>query len=79
MGTASAAVSSRCDTWTGAVSQDWATAGNWSAGVPGGRRRACIPAGPAGSAPVVAGAARAAAVHVGRGSQLTVMPGGRLE
>jgi hypothetical protein len=23
------------DTWTGAVNADWATAGNWSAGVPG--------------------------------------------
>lgn len=59
-------------TWTGAVSTDWNTAGNWSANaVPTATDSAVIPAGPA-NMPVLGAAASVARVEVQAGATLTL-------
>ena len=59
-------------TWTGAVSTDWNTAGNWNGNaVPAATDSAVIPAGPA-NMPVLAAAATIARVDVQSGATLTL-------
>ena len=58
--------------WTGAISTDWATAGNWSsAGVPTSTTDALIPAAPANQ-PVVTGTQTAKNVAVAANARLTL-------
>ncbi len=57
-------------TWTGAVDTDFATAGNWSNGVPGLFDAATI--GVAGNQPIVAGAATIGSLAGGAGTSVTL-------
>jgi hypothetical protein len=64
-------------TWTGAVSTNWATAGNWTGGVPGAGDRAIIP--PTANAPVIS--ATPGTINqllVQAGATLTINTGQRL-
>lgn len=59
-------------TWTGAVSTDWNTAGNWSSNaVPSAADSALIPAGPA-NMPVLSAADSVARIEVQSGATLTL-------
>lgn len=59
-------------TWTGSVSTDWNTAGNWSGNaVPTATDSALIPAGPA-NMPVLGAAATVARIEVQSGATLTL-------
>lgn len=59
-------------TWTGAVSTDWNTAGNWSGNaVPTAADSVVVPAGPA-NMPVLSAAASVARVEVQSGATLTL-------
>jgi len=62
------------DTWTGPSAGDWATAADWSSGVPGSTDVACIPAG--STVEVTAGSNQAVAVD---GEGALVLSGGSLE
>ncbi|WP_400190466.1 DUF4394 domain-containing protein [Hymenobacter sp. B81] len=64
-------------TWTGAVSTDWGTAGNWSpAQVPGANDDVIIPN--VANDPVVSGAQQARNLTLGSGATLTTNDGGVL-
>ncbi len=58
-------------TWTGAVSTDWFTAGNWSAGVPTATVDAIIPAGTPFAPLIAAGTAAAQTLTLASGATLT--------
>jgi hypothetical protein len=61
--------------WTGAVSNDWYTAGNWTAGVPTATTDALIPAGTRYPAFITAGTATARNLTVNSGAALLMNDG----
>ncbi len=65
-------------TWTGAVSTDWFTAGNWTNGVPTATLDALIPASAPNMPAIAAGTATAKALALNAGSSLT-QTGGTLD
>ncbi len=73
------------NTWTGATNTDWATAGNWSGGVPVATNDILIPFVATGNYPVVSTDVSAVIVHnitvdsTGSGATLTVSSGGSLK
>jgi hypothetical protein len=65
------ATAAGCDTWTGAVSDSWDVAGNWTGGVPTGADTVCIP--PSSQTVVdAAGTDVSASVRIGAGAQHAV-------
>ena len=67
-----------CDTWTGAASESWGAAANWSGGVPTGHTVTCIPGSAHDPNVAVAGHAVAGTVSLGGGAQLTIEAKGSL-
>ncbi len=62
-------------TWTGTISTDWFTAGNWNSGVPTTTSDASIPGGTPFSPVLNAGAATTRALTIGAGASLTQVGG----
>ncbi len=67
-----------CDQWTGATSNAWGVSSNWSAGVPTARTPVCISPSAQRTEIDVSGKAAAAAVALGRHTQLVIESGARL-
>ena len=67
-----------CDRWTGATSQSWSAAGNWTGGVPSAHTAACISGNAHNPAVTVAGHAVAGTLSLGANAQLTIASRGSL-
>jgi len=67
----------RANVWTGAVSRDWHTAGNWTNGVPDASSAAIIP--PTANDPIIAAAGGVCANLDLRGGATLTLAGGGLE
>ncbi|MCC3158296.1 M12 family metallo-peptidase [Hymenobacter sp. 15J16-1T3B] len=65
-------------TWTGAVSTDWYTAGNWTAGVPTASLDATIPSAAPRMPLIASGVATTRSLSIGSGASLT-QTGGTLD
>ena len=67
-----------CDRWTGARSESWGAAANWTTGVPKASTAACISKNAQDPAVTVGGHAIARSVSLGANAQLTIASGGSL-
>lgn len=67
-----------CDHWTGATSDAWGVGSNWSEGVPTPQTPVCISAGARSSQVDITSSAAAAAVTLGRHTQLLIESGAKL-